>query len=104
MSEITVPVTCKLCDETYDLIVPETGYQAWREGEHIQEALWMLPAGDRELLISGTCNACFDDLFPEEDADEYDDWVDGWADDDNGLSGGYYEDYYDSDLEWPDLF
>ena len=37
------------------------------EGRMRQDALPELSCDERELLISGTCGACFDKLFPSED-------------------------------------
>ena len=62
-----VAVPCRLCDTVHDLTVNVEGFVSWQAGEFIQEALPELSAGERELLISGTCGACFDELFPEED-------------------------------------
>ena len=35
----------------------------WREGKHIQHAMPYLSADQRELLISGTCGDCCDEMF-----------------------------------------
>jgi hypothetical protein len=43
----------------------------WLSGSlPIQDAMPYLTIGERELLISGTCNDCFDILFPSLDNDE----------------------------------
>jgi len=62
-----VAVPCRRCHTVHDLSVNMLGFANWQAGEFIQEALPELSAGERELLISGTCGACFDELFPEED-------------------------------------
>ena len=41
-----------------------------QRGELIQEALPELSADQRELLISGTCPKCWDELFPPDEWDE----------------------------------
>jgi hypothetical protein len=41
----------------------------WEGGALIQDALGYLTADERELLISGTCGACFDNMFPPEPED-----------------------------------
>ena len=71
---ITV-VKCWKCESSHELDVPREGWKAWQSGELIQDALSELDADDRELLISGTCGKCFDEMFPEVDDDE-DIWED----------------------------
>ena len=56
-------VECWKCLETYTIEVSAEGYAEWQGGELIQEALSELSAGERELLISGTCGPCFDEMF-----------------------------------------
>ena len=62
-----VAVPCRMCQETTDLKVNFQGFVNWKSGELIQDALPELSADERELLISGTCNECWQQLFPEED-------------------------------------
>jgi len=39
----------------------------WHNGEgFIQDLMPYLSTGERELLISGTCGRCFDEMFPED--------------------------------------
>jgi|TARA_R110000744_G_scaffold234778_1_gene352491 hypothetical protein len=59
-------IECKHCKESYTFKVREAGLEAWKDGEFCQEALHDLEHWQRELLISGTCNDCFDKLFPPE--------------------------------------
>jgi hypothetical protein len=59
----TVTAECRLCGRTYELKVNPGDFMDWRKGKHIQDAMPYLSAGDRELLISGTCESCFDELF-----------------------------------------
>jgi hypothetical protein len=62
-----VAVPCRLCDTVHDLTVNVEGFVNWQAGEFIQDALPELSCDERELLISGTCGTCFDELFPSED-------------------------------------
>jgi hypothetical protein len=39
----------------------------WEGGELIQDAMPYLSAGERELLISGICETCFDKIFGSEE-------------------------------------
>lgn len=58
----TVRVKCIMCNHVYIFDVDRAGYEAWRSGTLIQDALPNLDIEKRELLISHTCSACFDSL------------------------------------------
>lgn len=67
MLEFVKIVECKSCHKRRTLQLPLNGYLAWRHGlKHIQDALPQIPAGDRELLVSGMCEKCFDSAFAED--------------------------------------
>lgn len=51
--------------------VPLDGLERWAAGAYIQDALPSLSAGDRQQLMTGTHDACFDNAFPEEEDEEY---------------------------------
>lgn len=61
-----IKVKCMFCKEEHIIEAPVGGYDAWRNGKPIQDALPTLSADDRELLISGICGKCYDKVFPEE--------------------------------------
>ena len=44
-----------------------------RRGELIQNAMPYLSPDEREILISGICGRCFDEMYGEDDDDEYGD-------------------------------
>ena len=54
---------CLFCKKVIILMVVPAEYERWKSGVHAQDALVSLSAGERELLISGTCEACFDEMF-----------------------------------------
>jgi len=62
-----VAVPCRLCNGVTDLTVNVEGFVAWQGGKLIQDALPELDADQRELLISGTCPTCWDEMFPPEE-------------------------------------
>lgn len=68
-------VECVHCNEVYTLNVNEENFQLWTEGQGlIQDLLGDLSAGERELLISGTCDNCWKDKFGfVDDEDENED-------------------------------
>lgn len=74
--DFTVPVQCRICGSNFDIKCNEDDFTKWKKGEgYIQDLLSYLSKDQRELLISGTCGKCFDEMFPplEEEEEEDDD-------------------------------
>ena len=69
LTDDTLQAQCIRCKDTHVLMVSNHDFRRWEGGEPIQDAMPYLSAGERELLISGTCGACFDKLFPPEPED-----------------------------------
>ena len=64
---VKILAKCMFCKKEHLIEIPKSGYDAWYRGFPIQDALPMLSADDRELLVSGICGTCYDKIFPEED-------------------------------------
>lgn len=61
-------ITCRCCKRSFDIEVDGIGYMAWNiGGKLIQEALPLNTPAERELLISGTCEECFNYMFGGEE-------------------------------------
>lgn len=76
---VTLAIICPLCGNTSYLTVPTDGYTAWKlHGVLVQDAFPQLSAEDRELLISGICPTCWDNLFSckDEENEDYEIWDD----------------------------
>jgi len=58
--------TCIFCGKGGWVTVPIAGYNAWRDGAFIQNALPQLTPGQREQLINGTHDECFNKNIPED--------------------------------------
>lgn len=58
---------CMHCGQTSEIKIPSKAYEAWRRGEHIQNAWPDASPTVREMLISGTHPECWDELFPNEE-------------------------------------
>lgn len=76
---VRVELTCVICGKPSQ--VDGIPAEAWvrfdhGRGEHAQAAFPMLTAGERETLVSGSHEACFDAMFPD---DEDEDFSDGEA-------------------------
>lgn len=57
-------VTCVHCNQEYELEFDEKCFKEWKEGAYVQHAFPDLTAGERELLISGTCDSCWKRFYP----------------------------------------
>ena len=66
METVVIPAACRMCREVYCVEVDAVGYDQWKAGELIQNALPTLSPEERELLISKTCDSCWNKLFPED--------------------------------------
>lgn len=62
-----VRIRCQVCGGYSSVLVDEADLSAWQEGMHAQDAFPYLSPVQRELMISQTCGACWDVLFPDED-------------------------------------
>lgn len=57
---------CFKCKKLYTIRVPKQNYVQWRDhGILIQRAFPKLSVDLRELLISGICGKCYDDMFKD---------------------------------------
>ena len=75
VSNVTRPnklwATCNRCKGQTEMMVNINDYTAWENdrgnsgGLLIQDAMPYLTVDEREVLISGTCGGCFDEMFPE---------------------------------------
>ena len=67
IEDLTLELECKYCDHTEKVYVDEPDYNAWHNGELIQDCFPHLTAGQRELMLSNTCDASWKKFFPEDD-------------------------------------
>ena len=68
-------VQCRMCRKVHTLMVGVEDYLMFDSPNrpHIQDIFPYLTAGERELLISGTCDECWKKMFPPEPEDEEED-------------------------------
>lgn len=62
---------CPHCGKIQVLEVNENQYNDWLAGKNIQIAFPDLSPDDREILISGICPECWNDIFSDEDPEEF---------------------------------
>ena len=68
MTTLLITKPCPYCERIQKVAVPESGFKAWKSGTRIQDALPGLTADEREILLSGVCPKCWDEVFGEVDA------------------------------------
>lgn len=66
MTTTQIEVECPSCGKTREITVPISGYQLWKSGTLIQQAMPDLSADDREGLLTGYCSSCWDSTFKDD--------------------------------------
>lgn len=66
MNTCNVEVRCPVCGKSYTVIVPHEGFIKWRNGGRIQDCLPTLSNAEREALITGICEDCWEMMYGEE--------------------------------------
>lgn len=63
-SRYPVNLKCNRCEQVFTLYVDTVDLGNWISGEgYIQDIMPYLTSSERELLISGYCGICFDQIF-----------------------------------------
>lgn len=65
--EIVILTWCPGCYRDSRIVVPKAGYDAWKSGVLIQNALPTVSKDHREQLQTGICAECWDRMFKESD-------------------------------------
>lgn len=63
MIEVNIP--CAYCEEISQFEVDTNDLKAWKEGMLIQTAFPYLSDSQREMLMTRTCEKCWDKLWKE---------------------------------------
>jgi hypothetical protein len=75
LPKMDISRNCIQCGTNVKFEIMSEDYDLWKDcGVLIQEALWYIPADQREMLLSGICGACWDKMFAEdseEDSEEF---------------------------------
>lgn len=64
---ITVVTGCPFCHKRSTLEVSEAAYERWQAGELVQNAFPDLDKAQREQLVSGFCDPCWQQVFVRHD-------------------------------------
>lgn len=62
-----IVIPCMICRKQYAVEMKDEAHRRWMSGEHIQDVAPELTDSEREILISGVCGKCFDEMFAEEE-------------------------------------
>lgn len=62
-NEFEISVRCPMCGEYHSVYVEKADYFSWVKGKSPQDAFPYLNADDREILISGICPSCWNEIF-----------------------------------------
>jgi hypothetical protein len=66
--EVFIVTACPICGKVNpEIKVTESDYKAWRAGAMAQRVFRDMPDDQREMLISGTCAECWDEMFKTPD-------------------------------------
>lgn len=58
------------CHRNFEVPATPEQIAAWHDGALIQNAMPDISEDLRELLISGTCGQCFDEMFRDDEEDD----------------------------------
>lgn len=65
----TLELQCDHCGFVYSLLINSEDIIRYQSGTLVQDAFPYLSAGERELIISRTCNSCWTNLFGDNSED-----------------------------------
>ena len=61
--EVCVVTRCPFCGRGNEVEVNESDYLDWSDGVHVQVAFPYLSKYEKEMLISGICPTCWENIF-----------------------------------------
>lgn len=66
ISKIVITKTCPVCGTDHTVEVDPVAYGRWKAGAFIQDAFPDMPKDQREILMTGIDQACWDRMFADE--------------------------------------
>ena len=70
--DCTVVTCCPFCHKAHEVAVNEMDYLDWQDGKLAQDAFPYLSASDREMLITGIDDECWNGMFGTGEEEEED--------------------------------
>lgn len=62
---VNVETVCPFCGSREIIAVNDEDYYDWMHGKRVQHAFPYLNANQRERLVTGICDKCWDDMWGE---------------------------------------
>lgn len=84
---------CLGCGTSAAFEMTEEQFKCFQAGEKVQDIFPDWSPEDREMLISGTCPKCFEEMFPEDEEDDDEEY--SWTITDLGMAALTREVYGD---------
>ena len=95
MEKFAIEVRCPFCGHVSVVKVYAPDYIDWQNGNLAQNCFPYLDASEREILISGLCFKCQNDVFGSDDEEDDEDYEPDDIDDDCGFDPYMGEYTYD---------
>ena len=92
-----IETTCPICHEAHTVMVYSDDFYAWKHGKNAQDAFGYLSAEEREMLISGICPSCWDEMMPVDDEEDLEEWI-SEEEDEEEEEPDYEEELYDLEM------
>lgn len=65
--KVTRTIQCRVCGKKYDITFDDKDMNRYLfKAANIQNAFPYLTDDERELILSGICGHCYDEMWPEE--------------------------------------
>jgi hypothetical protein len=58
---------CPICKKGISVEVEDKGLEKYKKGAYVQDAFPNMSVNDRELIISGMCSQCWDEMIGDDD-------------------------------------
>ena len=69
---MTITRKCPVCGVDHQVTIRDpVDYRKWQAGFLIQNAMPYLSAAEREILLTGTCDPCWQKTMKDEEDDEF---------------------------------
>lgn len=95
--KVIVETYCPICHTSHNIEVEENDYLDWCEGKPTYDSFPYLSANDREMLITGVCPTCWDEMMPGDDDEDLEEWI-SEEENEEEEEPDYEEELYDLDM------
>lgn len=71
MKKVIIETRCPFCGHITKIAVFKADFEKYTNGELVQNCFPYLNASEREILISGLCFKCQDEIFDSDEDEDY---------------------------------